>query len=147
MSSGCKHAVFSMTLLVILTITPADAHAQDAGGDAAAMAQQQSGEVRDALAEPDCEQDEFQRDTIVVCAEMGEEEATRAVMSVLPEPLVVQVNELEGLREPPCWVTGRWPCGRFGFAPPPVVLIDLDQFPDALTAEEAAQVYAVEDEK
>ena len=56
---------------------------------------------------------------------------------------------LPGLNDPPCWVvpTGGV-CIRGGWKPPPVVLIDLDQFPDALTAEEAAGVFAVaEDEE
>ena len=142
--SSSRRALFSIALLVIPSIIPVSAVAQDAR--AATIADQQRGEVRDALAEPDCERDEFQRDTIIVCGRAEAEAATRAVMSPLPAPVQSDRNLMGGLRDQPCWVT-RVPgvvCMRGGFAPPPVVLIDLDKFPDALSAEEAAHVFAVE---
>ena len=142
-----SRGAFSIALLVIAAISPANALAQDAAGAAATLANQQRGEVINVLSEPDCKRDEFQRDTIVVCAKAEAEEATRAVMSPLPAPVQSDRNLVSGLRDQPCWVT-RVPgvvCVRGGFAPPPVVLIDLGKFPDALSAEEAAKVFAVED--
>jgi len=149
MSSGSRRTMFRMTLLIMPIVTANTAWAQDHEENTAAMAEQQRGELRDALTEPDCEGDEFQRDTIVVCGEAGAAAETREHMSVLPLPVASDRVILPGLNDPPCWVvpTGGV-CIRGGWKPPPVVLIDLDQFPDALTAEEAAGVFAVaEDEE
>ncbi len=89
-----------------------------------------------------CEEGAQEDGTIVVCRELEDPER---YMSVLPRAVEVHVNQLDGLREPPCWVTGRWPCGRVGYAPPPIYLIDLDAIPEALTDAEAAQVMRAED--
>jgi len=146
MSSGCKQALLRITLLVMPIVAPTAARAQEsAQAEAEEMAAEQQAELRDAIAPQDCARDEFQPDTIVVCGENSAEE-TREHMSVLPRPVASDRVIQPGLNDPPCWVvpTGSV-CIRGGWAPPPVVLIDLDQFPDALTPEKAAQVYAVEE--
>ena len=115
---------------------------------AAELAARQRQQLREDLARPEeCQPDAMQPDTIVVCGptERRREETQRA-MSVLPAPIDPQVNQLEDLREPPCWVTGNaTACIRGGWAPPPIYLIDLDAIPEALTAEEAEHVYRAED--
>jgi len=79
---------------------------------------------------------------IVVCRER---EDPARYMSVLPAPVEVRSNQIDGLREPPCWVTGRQPCHRMGFAPPPALMIDLDAIPEALPQEQADLVYRAEE--
>ena len=118
-----------------------------AQSSAAELAERQRSQLREDLARPeDCVADAMQPDTIVVCGDVGERaEQTRRAMSVLPQAVDPQVNQLDGLREPPCWVTGKKPCLRGGWAPPPIYLIDLDAIPDALTPEEAEHVYRAED--
>lgn len=84
-----------------------------------------------------CENEVQEDGTILVCRELEDPER---YMSVLPREVEVHINQLDGLRDPPCWITGAWPCGRIGGAPPPIYLIDLDAIPEALTDVEAAQV-------
>ena len=115
--------------------------------DAAELAARQRAQLREELARPEeCLPDAMQPDTIVVCRSVGQRrDETGRAMSVLPAPVDPQVNQLDGLREPPCWVTGKQPCLRGGWAPPPIYLIDLDAIPEALTPEEAEHVYRAED--
>ncbi len=142
MSSGCRRYLPCIWLLSTAQI----AQAQD-GAEANAMIEAQRAELREGLAEPSCAVDEFQPDTIVVCGETEDDaEQTRAVMSVLPPPIQSDRNLLGGLRDQPCWIAPRGGvCIRGGWAPPPVVLIDLDAIPEALTPEEEALVFTVED--
>lgn len=97
------------------------------------------GTAPEAMLEARTCEDEVREDgAIVVCRELEDPER---YMSVIPHEVEVHANQIDGLREPPCWVTGRQPCNRVGGAPPPIYLIDLDAIPEALTDEEAAQVY------
>lgn len=136
MSSRSRRIVLCIALLP--ASTPLCAQTQS---DPAARQQAQ---LRDAIAEPECAVDPVQRDTIVVCGAVTGEE-TRRVMSVLPAPVQSDRIRMQGLNDPPCWIESRGAaCMRGGYAPPPVVLIDLDQFPDALPPEEARAVQRVE---
>lgn len=93
----------------------------------------------------DCPQDALMQDVIVVCAE-GEADATERVMSPLPRPVASDRRVIREIETPPCWVERRSSvCIRGGYAPPPVVLIDLDAIPEALSDEDAAQVFAAGD--
>ena len=115
---------------------------------AADLAARQRAQLREDLARPEeCQPHAMQPDTIVVCGPVERRrEETQRVMSVLPAPVDPQVNRLDGLREPPCWVSGDASvCLRGGWAPPKVYLIDLDAIPEALTPEEAEHVYRAED--
>ena len=115
---------------------------------AAELAARQREQLREDLARPEeCQPDAMQPDTIVVCGPVERRrEETQRVMSVLPPPVDPQVNRLDGLREPPCWVSGDASvCLRGGWAPPPIHLIDFDAIPDALSPEEAEHVYRAED--
>ena len=115
---------------------------------AAELAARQREQVREDMTRPqECQPDAMQPDTIVVCGPAERRrQATQSVMSVLPAPVEAQLNELNGLRAPPCWVTGDSSvCIRGGWAPPPLYLIDLDAIPEALTPKEAEHVYRAED--
>ncbi|MFB0613008.1 hypothetical protein [Aurantiacibacter poecillastricola] len=96
------------------------------------------------LVEPErCEEGLREDGSIVVCREVEEPER---YMSPLPRPVEVRINQLDGLREPPCWVTGKKPCMRIGSVPPYPPMVDTTAFPEPLSEEEAAAVFAAEDE-
>ena len=88
-----------------------------------------------------CDQEVREDGAIVVCRELPEAER---YMSPLPRPLEVHVNDVGGLREPPCWVTGKTPCTRFGSVPPYPPMIDTTAFAEQLSEQDAAAVYAIE---
>lgn len=96
------------------------------------------------LVEPEpCEEEVREDGAIVVCRELPD---TQRYLSPLPKPVEVHVNDVGGLRTPPCWVNDPKPpgCFRFGYVPPYPPLIDLTAFPEPLSAEEAAAVSTVE---
>ena len=94
------------------------------------------------LQEPErCDEEVREDGAIVVCRELPESER---YMSPLPRPVEVHINDVGGLREPPCWVTGETPCMRFGSVPPYPPLIDTTAFAEPLSEEDAAAVYAIE---
>ena len=87
-------------------------------------------------------------DVILVCRELEDDEAYR---SPLPAPTASDRTIIPGLTDPPCWVTnpsalGTPGCMRFGFVPPPAIIVDLTQFPEPLDPEDAAAVSAVKEE-
>ena len=95
------------------------------------------------LVEPEpCEEEVREDGAIVVCRELPDAER---YMSPLPKPVEVHVNDIDGLRRPPCWVNEPRPpgCFRIGSVPPYPPLIDTTAFPEPLSAEEAAAVTAV----
>ena len=132
-----------------IAAVPVSLCAQDRSTTSAAeLAARQRAQLREDLARPEeCQPDAMQPDTIVVCGPVERRrEQTRRAMSVLPQPIDPQVNQLDGLREPPCWDSGKaTACFRGGWAPPPIYLIDLDAIPEALTPEQAEHVYRAED--
>lgn len=87
-----------------------------------------------------CEETIREDGAIVVCRELDEAER---YLSPLPRPVEVHIDEMDGLREPPCWVTGKKPCIRFGSVPEYPPMIDVSAFPEPLSEEEAAAVIAL----
>ncbi|RPF71308.1 hypothetical protein [Aurantiacibacter spongiae] len=88
-----------------------------------------------------CDPDAVQADgTIVVCAPKDE---TELYMSPLPKPVKSDRRIIPGLTDPPCWVTNPGPfCIRFGSVPPYPPIIDMTAFPEPLSEEDAARVFA-----
>ncbi|APE27623.1 hypothetical protein BMF35_a0794 [Aurantiacibacter gangjinensis] len=96
-----------------------------------------------------CEETVREDGTIVVCRERPETERYR---SPLPRPVQSDRRHVPGLTDPPCWVSnpeavGTLACMRMGYAPEPVLMVDLTQFPEDLTAEEAAAIVEVAPEE
>jgi len=129
--------VFSATVLMA-----SGASAQDVYGPTDfASESQDEGPV--PLVEPEpCEEEVREDGAIVVCRELPEAERW---MSPLPKPVEVHVNQLDGLRRPPCWVNDPRPpgCFRIGSVPPYPPLIDTSAFPEPLSEADAAAVTAV----
>ena len=139
----------ALSAICFAIAAPVPLSAQSRGSRTAEeLAAQQREDLRSHLAQPEeCQPDAMQPDTIVVCRSIeARRDQTRRSMSVLPPRVDPHVNRMDGLREPPCWVTGDSSvCIRGGWAPPPIYLIDLDAIPEALSPEEAQHVYRAED--
>ena len=95
---------------------------------------------------PTCDETTPGDGTIVVCALRVDPET---VMSPLPRP----VDPYKGapraplMAEPPCWITkDKTLCVRFGYVPPWPPMIDMSKFPEPLSAEDAARVFAAPEE-
>lgn len=124
-----------------LAIPIAPAGAQEVYGPSD-FASEADGDEPVPLVEPEpCEEEVREDGAIVVCRELPEAER---YMSPLPRPVEVYHNDVGGLREPPCWVTGKPGCIRMGYVPPYPPLVDTTAFPEQLSEEEAAAITAVE---
>lgn len=140
MTLSRRLALFSATVLIA-----SGANGQEVYGPSD-FASEASGEEPVPLAEPEpCEEEVREDGAIVVCRELPESER---YMSPLPRPVEVHINDVDGLRQPPCWVNDPKPpgCFRFGYVPPYPPLIDMTAFPEPLSAQEAAAVSAVSSE-
>ena len=139
----------AITVFFFANAAFAGAYAQDVPATSAELIEQQRAEVESVLdRSEECAPDEMQPDVIVVCRDLTEaEDQTQAAMSPLPAPVQSDRNLIGGLREQPCWIkkTPGVLCARVGARPRQVILIDLDTIPEALTEEEAALVFRMED--
>ncbi|QZH76303.1 MAG: hypothetical protein JY451_07140 [Erythrobacter sp.] len=95
-----------------------------------------------------CETQAQEENVILVCRELTESER---YMSPLPKPVQSDRAIIPGLTDPPCWVSnpaaeGTMGCMRFGYVPPPAIIVDLTQFPEPLAEADAALVSEVEAE-
>ena len=89
-----------------------------------------------------CETEVQEEGVILVCGELPDSER---YLSPLPKPTELDRVIMPGLNDPPCWVTNPGPgCIRFGYAPEPVIMIDVTAFPKPLSEEEAALVSEIE---
>lgn len=92
-----------------------------------------------------CEESRNDESVIVVCAPP---DGTDAYLSPLPTPARSDKRTVPEIHEPPCWVTkSKSLCIRFGSVPEYPPLIDLTQFPERLSDEDAEKVFAVESQK
>lgn len=89
-----------------------------------------------------CETEPTEDGVIVVCRELEEEERYR---DPLPAPVASDRVIISEIETPPCWVvnTGGL-CLRGGWVPPPVLLVDVSDFPEKLSEEHRAAIVAVE---
>ena len=96
----------------------------------------EDGELR-KQAKP-CDTEPTEDGVILVCRELEEEERYR---DPLPAPVASDRVIIRAIERPPCWVenTGGL-CLRGGWAPPPVLLVDVAQFPDKLSEEHLAAI-------
>lgn len=134
-------AAFCATIVI-----PAGAAAQDVYGPTD-PASESADDQPVPLVEPQpCTQEVREDGAIVVCRELPESERW---MSPLPKPVEVHINDVGGLREPPCWVNKPRPpgCFRIGSVPPYPPLIDTSAFPEPLSEQEAAAVSAIAPEE
>ena len=130
----------SLVALALSTLlVPAGVAAQDAAAE-----YQPLPDPATEAADPECEQGEDGE--IVVCGFVDE---TENYMSPIPRETASDRIIIPGLTDPPCWVTGGGPpsCVRFGWVPPPALIIDVTAFPEPLSAADAADVYAVAPEE
>lgn len=127
----------------VMALVPLSAAAQDAG------TQRPDGSVEyDILADPvraaaqECARDPGEDGEIVIC---GQRDETQEYLSPIPRPTQSDRRIIPGMTDPPCWVNGGRPpsCVRFGWVPPPVLMIDLDALPEPLTDEQAADIYRI----
>lgn len=93
-----------------------------------------------------CETQTEEDGIILVCRELDDDEAYR---SPLPAPTASDRTIIPGLTDPPCWVTnpsavGTPTCMRFGYVPPPAIIVDLTQYPEPLDEADAALVSEIE---
>ena len=85
-----------------------------------------------------CEETVRADGTIVVCRELPE---TERYLSPIPRAVRSDRRIITGLTDPPCWVTNPGPgCIRMGWAPEPVLMVDLAAIPEPLDENEAARV-------
>lgn len=138
MSSHCALILLAVSLLV----PTRDAFAQEGQSQppltAEEMIAEQRADVRQIMRQDveECEVDEWQPNTIVVCRKINE---TRDVMSVLPKPIDPGRMYVPGFEPPPCNGT----CTKFGWVPEYPPLIDMTAFPEGLSLEEAAAIIEI----
>jgi len=89
------------------------------------------------------EPDAMQPDTIVVCRRVDETDSHR---DPLPAPVESDKKARFGFEVEPCVPSLLSLCVTIGAAPPPPVVVDLSAFPEPLSAEDAALVFAIEEE-
>ncbi|MCB2066965.1 MAG: hypothetical protein KDE15_10040 [Erythrobacter sp.] len=123
------------------------ASAQQAYGPAApASEEEDDGPVPLVEAQP-CDEDIREDGAIVVCRELPD---SQRYMSPLPKPVESDRPVIPGLTDPPCWVENPSGgiCIRFGSVPEYPILVDLTQYPEPLSEEDASHVsVAPEDEQ
>ena len=93
----------------------------------------EDGELR-KQAKP-CDTEPTEDGVILVCRELEEEERYR---DPLPAPVASDRVIISGIETPPCWVQPRNDgmvnvCVRMGWAPEPVLMVDVTQFPEKLS--------------
>ena len=132
-----------LAVILIAAAVPGTALAQQVYGPAPVADESEAEET--ASATDPCETQTRQDGAILVCRELPDSQRYR---SPLPRPVQSDRTVIDGLTDPPCWVThpeleGTPACMRIGWAPPPALMVDLTIYPEKLTEEEAEHVEAV----
>lgn len=132
------------TGVLICTASVSPAHTQETYGPVEGYEGDEDTPLPLVEEEP-CETEAQEDGAILVCRELTDSER---YMSPLPKPVQSDRAIIPGLTDPPCWVVPRpgEVCFRFGSVPEPAIMVDVTAFPEPLSAEEAAQVTAVENE-
>lgn len=129
------------TLIVGLPLISAPALAQEVYGPAEEYEGDEDTPEPLTESQP-CETETQEDGVILVCRELTDSER---YMSPLPKPTQSDRVIIPGLTDPPCWVVPRGgTCIRFGYAPEPALIIDVEAFPEPLSAVEAALVTEIE---
>lgn len=140
-----RRAALFLATLALTAFPAAIASAQAVYGPSEGFAPAEEDEPVPLIEPEPCEEELREDGTIVVCRERVD---SQAYMSPLPAPVQSDRRHVPGLTDPPCWMRGLGPpsCIRMGSVPPYPPLIDTTKFPEPLSAEDAAAVYALESE-